>query len=59
METKSLPHYLPVGFYFAVQVIDSDGSFSPMEDAAFPEVSGISVNREIESIKEGGQANAR
>ncbi len=45
----------PVGFYFSVEILPEGGSPFPPNDAAFQEVSGISVSLETEQIKEGGQ----
>lgn len=45
----------PVGFYFAVQVLNQNAKPYPPADAAFQEVSGISVSLATESINEGGQ----
>lgn len=53
---RTLPgHIPPAGFYFSVQIPGNDGNPFPHADAAFQEVSGISVNVETEQIQEGGQ----
>ncbi|MTB52942.1 phage tail protein [Lewinella sp. W8] len=52
----NLPQYVPpVGFFYSVQILGEGAPPSPPMDGAFQEVSGISVNMETESIKEGGQ----
>ncbi len=52
----NLPNYIPpVGFYFSVQMLGEGAPPTSPLDAAFQEVSGISVTLETESIKEGGE----
>lgn len=45
----------PVGFHFAVCILTEGSPPFPPADAAFQEVSGISLSLETEQITEGGQ----
>ena len=51
MAKTSGSYYPPVGFYFKVQF---SGFRSPY-DASFQEVSGITAERDVEEIEEGGE----
>jgi len=51
-----LNNYLPpVGFYFAVNILDKKVGAGAAMDAAFQEVSGISAEWQTEEIQEGGE----
>ena len=51
MPTDAGSYYPPVGFYFRVAV----SGFRGKHDASFQEVSGLTAERDVEEIEEGGE----